>query len=196
MVLGALAALLEIEGDISVMAQARNGKEAVQAVLTHKPDVLITDIEMPLLTGLDAASRAQASASGNARNHSHHLRALRLSAPRHGGRSVGIPSQRYARRGTRRGRTPRASGIASHPSRSRHRSLGRDGSTHRSRTPSPASCGRRHAERRHRCRAKPVRGDGAQLPFRSHQQNGCEQPHRSFEDCPHQRVAGGQHFNR
>jgi len=56
MVLGALAALLEIEGDISVIAQVRNGKEAVDAVLTHKPDVLITDIEMPLMTGLDAAA--------------------------------------------------------------------------------------------------------------------------------------------
>lgn len=56
MVLGALAALLEIEGDISVVAQVRNGKEAIEAVLAHKPDVLITDIEMPLLTGLDAAA--------------------------------------------------------------------------------------------------------------------------------------------
>ena len=35
MVLGALAALLEIEGDISVVAQARNGKEAIDAVLAH-----------------------------------------------------------------------------------------------------------------------------------------------------------------
>ncbi|HEY1658921.1 MAG TPA: response regulator transcription factor [Candidatus Sulfotelmatobacter sp.] len=56
MVLGALAALLEIEGDISVVAKVRNGKEAVDAVVTHKPDVLITDIEMPMLTGLDAAA--------------------------------------------------------------------------------------------------------------------------------------------
>jgi len=56
MVLGALAALLEIEGDISVVAQVRNGKEALEAVLTHKPDVLITDIEMPLMTGLDTAA--------------------------------------------------------------------------------------------------------------------------------------------
>jgi two-component system, NarL family, response regulator DesR len=56
MVLGALAALLEIEGDISVVAQARNGKEALEAVLTHKPDVFITDIEMPLMTGLDVAA--------------------------------------------------------------------------------------------------------------------------------------------
>lgn len=56
MVLGALAALLEMEGDISVVTQARNGKQALDAVLAHKPNVLITDIEMPEMTGLDAAS--------------------------------------------------------------------------------------------------------------------------------------------
>lgn len=56
MVLGALAALLEIEGDITVVARARNGKEALQAVLAHKPDVFITDIEMPEMTGLDVAA--------------------------------------------------------------------------------------------------------------------------------------------
>jgi len=44
MVLGALAALLAIEGDISVVAQARNGKEALEAVLAHKPDVFITTL--------------------------------------------------------------------------------------------------------------------------------------------------------
>ena len=56
MVLGALAALLEIEGDISVVAQARNGKDALQAVLAHKPDLFLTDIEMPEMTGLDVAA--------------------------------------------------------------------------------------------------------------------------------------------
>jgi len=56
MVLGALAALLEIEGDISVVAQCRDGTEALKAILTQKPDVLITDIEMPKMTGLDVAA--------------------------------------------------------------------------------------------------------------------------------------------
>jgi two-component system response regulator DesR len=64
MVLGALAALLEIEGDISVVAQVRNGKEAIDAVLAHKPDVLITDIEMPLLTGLDCAAELKRRRTG------------------------------------------------------------------------------------------------------------------------------------
>jgi two-component system response regulator DesR len=56
MVLGALAALLEMEGDMTVVAQARNGKEALEAVLAHRPDVFITDIEMPVMTGLEVAN--------------------------------------------------------------------------------------------------------------------------------------------
>lgn len=56
MVLGALAALLEIEGDISVIGRARNGREALACVLFEKPEVFITDIEMPEMTGLEAAA--------------------------------------------------------------------------------------------------------------------------------------------
>jgi two-component system response regulator DesR len=59
MVLGALAALLEIEGDILVAAQARNGNAALDAVSEHKPDVLITDIEMPEMSGLEVAAEIQ-----------------------------------------------------------------------------------------------------------------------------------------
>jgi two-component system response regulator DesR len=56
MMLGALAALLEMETDITVVAQARNGKEALEAVLAHRPDVFITDIEMPEMSGLEVAN--------------------------------------------------------------------------------------------------------------------------------------------
>ena len=56
MVLGALATLLEIENDISVVARARNGTEALNAVLAHKPDIFLTDIEMPEMSGLDVAT--------------------------------------------------------------------------------------------------------------------------------------------
>ena len=42
MVLGALAALLEIEKDIAVVARARNGREAMTLVAQHTPDVLVT----------------------------------------------------------------------------------------------------------------------------------------------------------
>ena len=64
MVLGALAALLEMESDIWVIARAKNGKEALQAVLAQKPDVFITDIEMPEMTGLDVASELKRRRTG------------------------------------------------------------------------------------------------------------------------------------
>ncbi len=56
MVLGALAALLEMEEDIVVIARARTGDEALRLVQEMRPDVLITDIEMPTLTGLEVAA--------------------------------------------------------------------------------------------------------------------------------------------
>jgi len=56
MVLGALAALLEMEDDIEVIARARSGDEALKLVQQHRPSVFITDIEMPTMTGLEVAA--------------------------------------------------------------------------------------------------------------------------------------------
>lgn len=56
MVLGALAALLEIEGDFDVVGRAQDGEEALVMCREQRPDVLLTDIEMPRRTGLELAS--------------------------------------------------------------------------------------------------------------------------------------------
>jgi two-component system response regulator DesR len=56
MVLGALAALLEIEGDIEVVGRAHDGDSALAICRNTRPDVLLTDIEMPNMTGLELAS--------------------------------------------------------------------------------------------------------------------------------------------
>jgi len=55
MLRGALAALLDLEPDITVIAQAANGREALKLARLHTPDVVITDIEMPGRTGLELA---------------------------------------------------------------------------------------------------------------------------------------------
>ncbi len=55
MLLGALAALIDLEQDMTVVAKADNGEDAVRLVREHQPDVCIMDIEMPGKTGLDAA---------------------------------------------------------------------------------------------------------------------------------------------
>jgi two-component system response regulator DesR len=56
MVLGALAALLEIEEDIEVVGRAPDGETALALCIEKKPDVLLTDIEMPKMSGLELAA--------------------------------------------------------------------------------------------------------------------------------------------
>ena len=55
LVLGALAALLEREDDISVVAQCADGQAALEQTLEIAPDIVLTDIEMPQMTGLELA---------------------------------------------------------------------------------------------------------------------------------------------
>jgi two-component system, NarL family, response regulator DesR len=56
LVLGALAALLELEGDIEVVAQCLDGQIALAKTLELNPDIVLTDIEMPHMTGLELAA--------------------------------------------------------------------------------------------------------------------------------------------
>ena len=59
MVRGALSALLKLETDIDVIGTAADGDEAWRLMQGDPPDVLVTDIEMPHLTGLELAQRVR-----------------------------------------------------------------------------------------------------------------------------------------
>jgi two-component system response regulator DesR len=56
MVRGALSALLQLEGDITVVAEVARGDDVVTAAQAHAPDVALLDIEMPGMDGLQAAA--------------------------------------------------------------------------------------------------------------------------------------------
>lgn len=58
---GALAALLELEDGLEVVAQIGHGDEVVDAVRRHRPDVAVLDIEMPGVDGLTAAEQVAAT---------------------------------------------------------------------------------------------------------------------------------------
>lgn len=64
MVLGALAALLEMESDIEVVAKAKDGREALALAEQVDPDVVLTDIEMPSMTGLELAAKLHERRNG------------------------------------------------------------------------------------------------------------------------------------
>jgi two-component system response regulator DesR len=57
LVLGALAALLKLEDDIEVVGTASNGKDALALCQQLAPDIVLTDVEMPQMTGLELASQ-------------------------------------------------------------------------------------------------------------------------------------------
>lgn len=59
LVRGALTALLKLELDIDVVADAGDGDEAWTQCQLFRPDVLVADIEMPKLSGLELALRIQ-----------------------------------------------------------------------------------------------------------------------------------------
>lgn len=52
-----LKSLLEAEGDIAVVGEARNGEEALRLAAKLKPAVMLLDIAMPVMHGLEAARR-------------------------------------------------------------------------------------------------------------------------------------------
>jgi DNA-binding NarL/FixJ family response regulator len=52
-----LRMMLEAEADIEVVGEASNGKEAVTSARTYDPDVLLMDVRMPELDGLEATAR-------------------------------------------------------------------------------------------------------------------------------------------
>jgi DNA-binding NarL/FixJ family response regulator len=49
-----IGAILAREPDIALVAEAENGREAIECFRTHRPDVTLMDLQMPLMSGLDA----------------------------------------------------------------------------------------------------------------------------------------------
>ena len=49
-----IAVLLRDEPDMTLVAEASNGREAMQQFRTHRPDIMIMDLQMPEMNGLDA----------------------------------------------------------------------------------------------------------------------------------------------
>ena len=67
LVRGGFAMVLRIHDDIEVVAEAGTGLEAIEVARQHRPDVILMDIRMPDMDGLEATSRILAEADWNVR---------------------------------------------------------------------------------------------------------------------------------
>jgi two-component system response regulator DegU len=59
-----IKSMLESEADINVVGEASDGAEAVESVKKLKPDIVILDIRMPRMTGLEAAAKLRQAVPG------------------------------------------------------------------------------------------------------------------------------------
>ncbi|HEY0950176.1 response regulator transcription factor [Nocardioides sp.] len=64
LVRGALSALLGLEPDLEVVAEVGAGDEVLPAVLAHRPDVALLDVEMPGIDGITATAGVRREAPG------------------------------------------------------------------------------------------------------------------------------------
>lgn len=64
LVLDGLQARLEMEANINVIGTAANGLEALEKAQLLKPDLVLMDVSMPILNGLDATKRFRIEQSG------------------------------------------------------------------------------------------------------------------------------------
>ena len=88
-----MKSLLEEEDDIELVGEAVNGKDAIEKVEILKPDVILMDLVMPEMGGIEAIEKITASHPGRAHPGHDQLRRRRQGLPLHQGRRARVPAQ-------------------------------------------------------------------------------------------------------
>ena len=68
-----LVALLNTVPDLSVIAEAADGQEAIEAHRKYKPDITLMDLRLPKVGGADAISQIRQESPDGSHHRAHHL---------------------------------------------------------------------------------------------------------------------------
>ena len=103
LVRGGFRLILDTEPDMEVVAEAADGDQALAGALETRPDVVLMDIRMPVLDGIEATRRLVPQLGGTAGGDTDHVRPGRLRRGRIPGRCFGFPAQDRPARAAHRG---------------------------------------------------------------------------------------------
>ena len=93
-----LATIVEGFSGTEVVGLAEDGAEAVELARSEQPDVVLMDLRMPRMDGVEATRAIRAPASLCCRGRAHHLRRRRIDNRRPFGRGDGLPDEGRASR--------------------------------------------------------------------------------------------------
>ena len=88
-----LMAMLRWEKDIELVGEAADGAEAVRLILEQQPDVVLLDLRLPQLSGIEVMRRVRSEDARDTVPGPDHVRHRRVHRTGPGGRRTGIPSQ-------------------------------------------------------------------------------------------------------
>lgn len=184
MVRGALAALLSLEEDIDVVAEASNGEEALAIARTTDIDVALLDIEMPSLDGIEAtAAITREGLDARCLIVTTFGRPGYLRRALDAGASGFVVKETPAEKLAEAVRKVHAGGRVVDPALATESLFEGGKPPHRTRARNPAHRPRRRQNLKHREKGSPERGDGAKLPILGNPQNrrrdeGCRRKTR------------------
>ena len=133
------SALLETQADITVVGSAADGEQAIRVCTEQQPDIVLMDVRMPGVDGIEATRRLAGAGGWRSHHHPHDVRSRRLRLRRAQRGRERLPAQGRRRRAAVRGGA-RGGGRRGPARAGRHAPADR-----RVRAPAPAPCGLRRS---------------------------------------------------
>ena len=164
-----IARIVGVQPDMTVVAEASDGEEAVEQFLRYRPDVTLMDLEMPTMNGVQAIQAIRQPSARRAHRRAHDVSRRRGHLSRDRGRGHGLPAEGHVARrpDPRHPRRPRRPARDSARDRRRARAASQPADADLPRIPGARAAGDREDETRRSPRRSGISGDTASAHIKS-----------------------------